>query len=236
MKKMSSNYYTGITDHQLERDPQSNMLLRPSAAESFKKLKKRASLKGIDLTIVSSFRSFEQQLKIWNEKAQGKRSLLDDQGNALEYSTLSDEEILFSILRWSALPGLSRHHWGTDLDVIDSRPLVNNEGYKVQLIPQEYERGAIFSALGEFLNSAELTECDFYRPYEKDLGGVSPEPWHLSFAKGALEQEKLLSIDLFEKWLNSENLKEMSLLEQVKEKKKYIFENYIINTQANPIA
>jgi len=41
-----------------------------------------------------------------------------------------------AILHWSALPGASRHHWGTEIDVIDRAALA--DGRKAQLIPAEY--------------------------------------------------------------------------------------------------
>ena len=36
---------------------------------------------------------------------------------------LSPAERIEAILRWSALPGASRHHWGTDLDLIDAHAI-----------------------------------------------------------------------------------------------------------------
>ncbi|MBC7428790.1 MAG: D-alanyl-D-alanine carboxypeptidase family protein [Bacteriovorax sp.] len=62
------------------------------------------------MEIASAFRGFDAQLSIWNAKAKGLRTLFDDQGNALDYKTLSSVEIVYAILRWSALPGASRQH------------------------------------------------------------------------------------------------------------------------------
>ena len=67
---------------------------------------------GFDLAIVSAYRSFERQLLIWNEKVEGKRPLLDANGQILDAGGLDDKSLVFAILRWSALPGGSRHHWG----------------------------------------------------------------------------------------------------------------------------
>ena len=51
---------------------------------------REAALKvGFDIRPVSIFRSYEQQLTIWNEKAQGIRPLLDINGKALDYLSLS---------------------------------------------------------------------------------------------------------------------------------------------------
>ena len=43
------------------------------------------------------------------------------------------------ILRWSALPGGSRHHWGTEIDIFD--PDLLPQGQSLQLEPWEYESG-----------------------------------------------------------------------------------------------
>ena len=40
-------------------------------------------------------------------------------------------------MRWSAIPGSSRHHWGTDLDVYDAAAVTPD--YQVQLTPQEWK-------------------------------------------------------------------------------------------------
>ena len=40
---------------------------------------------------------------------------------------------MVGILEWSALPGASRHHWGSEFDVFDLAALP--EGYRVQLLP-----------------------------------------------------------------------------------------------------
>ena len=146
--------------------------------QDWKELAKRAKEGGIELKIVSNFRSFEDQFKIWNAKARGEKTLLDDHGSVLNYRELSSLELLKSILRWSALPGLSRHHWGTDCDVIDSKALeaylIDNPNYKVELTPWEYSIEGPFSALGEFLER-ELKSTAFFRPYEKDLNITEPQ-------------------------------------------------------------
>jgi hypothetical protein len=128
---------------------------------------------------VSSFRSFNQQLAIWNGKFSGTRPLLSRNGEPLDALALDDAARVEAILAWSALPGASRHHWGTDFDVIDRASLL--PGQAPQLVPAEYLAGGCFAALNDWL---ELNAADygFFRPYDLDRGGVQPEPWHLSFA------------------------------------------------------
>lgn len=191
---------------------------------------------GIELTIVSNFRSFEDQFGIWNAKARGEKALLDDHGNELKYSDLSPTELLKSILRWSALPGLSRHHWGTDCDVIDSKALETylkeNPNYKVELTPWEYSADGPFSELGEFLER-ELHESSFFRPYEKDLGGVAREPWHISH-NDSIELKESYTFEAFLDFLKSHHMKDLELKDLVIEKAQWIFENYFLNINEPP--
>lgn len=133
---------------------------------------------GFDVAVASGFRDYNSQLNIWNLKASGKRPVLDSSGNPLEVSKLTPEDLCFAILRWSALPGTSRHHWGTEIDVFDRNSLPKD--YQVQLIPKEAASGGIFARFNEWLDR-NILEHGFFRPYSKDMGGVSPEWWHLSY-------------------------------------------------------
>jgi len=89
------------------------------------------------------------------------------------------------------LPGASRHHWGTEFDVIDRATLP--KGYVVQLVPAEYTAGGPFEKLGRWLDE-NLEVRGFHRPYRRDLGGVAPEPWHLSCTAVAGEASQRLRL------------------------------------------
>jgi len=146
-----------------------------------RQLRAAAGQAGFDLRILSGFRSFEQQSSIWNRKASGQRAVLDSQAVPLDITRLSPEELVFAILRWSALPGASRHHWGTDLDVYDHA--ATPAGYEIELIPDEVDPGGMFGPLHAWIDDqiAAGTAFGFFRPYDCDRGGVAPERWHLSF-------------------------------------------------------
>ncbi len=147
--------------------------------EPFERLKASAASAGFELEIVSAFRGFDAQLTIWNQKALGKRPVLDARGNPVILAKMQPREIVYAILNWSALPGLSRHHWGTDMDVIDRRSVP--EGYQIQLTPQEVAPQGMFGKLHAWLDE-NMEDEGFYRPYQNDFGGVKPERWHLSYA------------------------------------------------------
>ena len=134
---------------------------------------------GIDLVSCSAFRDFDGQLNIWNAKYSGQRPLYRDDGSEFDHASLDEDELIESILKWSALPGASRHHWGTEIDVIDQVAIP--DGYTVRLMPDEYAEGGVFESLGKWLGE-NIHAFGFFRPYEKYLGGVGAEPWHLSYA------------------------------------------------------
>lgn len=175
---MASSVLTGCSEDHLV-SWQGTICVHSDVVNPLQALISRGKEKGFDLAIASGFRSFERQLLIWNAKARGQRLVLDSSGNPLNTSALTPTELMYSILRWSALPGASRHHWGTDLDLWDRAAVA--EEYQLQLVTAEYELGGPFADLAQWLGSEEVANLGFYRPYDIDRGGVAPEPWHLSY-------------------------------------------------------
>lgn len=195
--------------------------------EPFLALQDAARAAGFDLQILSGFRSFEQQLSIWNRKATGKRAVLDSDAEPLDITRLSRQELVFAILRWSALPGASRHHWGTDLDVYDKA--AQPEGYEIELIPEEVNPGGMFGPLHAWLDERMATDTalGFFRPYDRDRQGVAPERWHLSFAPTATVYLRHLTPDLLRTTVAQAD---MELKDTVLEHLDAIYERFVINT------
>jgi LAS superfamily LD-carboxypeptidase LdcB len=170
--------------------------LLPEAAAAFAALAADARAAGFDLQIASAYRSFDRQLAIFNAKALGERAVLDDDDHPIDLRELDVDARIDAILRFSALPGASRHHWGTDLDVFDAAALPPGE--RVALSVAEVAPGAIFDPLHCWLD-ARIASGDshgFYRPYDLDRGGVAPERWHLSYAPLATAFEEAFSAEL----------------------------------------
>jgi LAS superfamily LD-carboxypeptidase LdcB len=197
------------------------------ATEAFIELRAAAQTAGFDLAVLSGFRSFEQQLSIWNRKATGKLAVLDSHARPLDIGSLSDEQLAFSILRWSALPGASRHHWGTDIDVYDlaAKP----ESYEVQLIPSEVDPGGMFGPLHEWLDERIRTGTayGFYRPYDVDRRGVAPERWHLSYSPLAALYARMLTPEILRETVEEAD---MMLKDVVLEHLPLIVERFVTNT------
>ncbi len=156
--------------------------LHPAAAAAFEALRADARAAGFDLAVASAWRGYARQLAIWNGKLAGERAVHDDAGRPVAMADLPPADQLTAVLRFSALPGTSRHHWGTDLDVYDASALP--AGVKPALTPEEVAPGAVFDALHCWLDErmAAGESHGFYRPYGVDRGGVARERWHLSYA------------------------------------------------------
>ena len=178
----------GLNDSHLVALNEPGHRLQAEAREAFMAMQAAAAEAGFNLMPASSFRSFERQLAIWNGKFEGKRPLLDAHSQPLDALALSETERINAILHWSALPGTSRHHWGTDLDIYD--PDLLPEGAKLKLEPWEYQAGGYFYPLSQWL-TANMARFDFFLPFAEQHNGVAIEPWHVSYrplAEGCASQ------------------------------------------------
>ena len=163
--------------------------------EPWRALCTAAAEAGFDLAIASGYRNYQRQLSIWNAKARGDRAVYADDGAVLDIAALSERELAFAILRWSALPGASRHHWGTDVDIYDRAAVP--EDYVLQLNHSEVAAAGPFAPLHRWLDERIATDraFGFFRPYPVDCGGVAPELWHLSYAPLAARYQRCLKAE-----------------------------------------
>ena len=201
--------------------------LHSAVVDDWLALQQEARNAGFELAIASAYRSFSRQLKIWNDKANGLRPVLDAQGQPLDIATLTDSERVFAILRWSALPGGSRHHWGTDIDIYDSAAI--DQSYQVQLTPAEVNVGGIFYPLHNWLDTriAADSAFGFYRPYYAGAGpvGIAEERWHISHRPTSQRYLQCLSADVLYSLL--QNRPDLCLRDAVLAHFDEIFSRYI---------
>lgn len=140
------------------------LLLAPVAA-AFESMRTAAAEDGIELVAVSGFRSVERQTVIWSRK------FIAALGEGLVH-----KDALAKVLEYSLPPGWSRHHWGTDLDL-----LPKELGAEARLEVADWSPGQKAYAAGLWLEK-RAAEFSFVRAYDIDRGGVKPEPWHWSYA------------------------------------------------------
>tara|TARA_Y100000768_G_C23987633_1_gene689954 strand:- start:2037 stop:2717 length:681 start_codon:yes stop_codon:yes gene_type:complete len=202
---------------------QDHTLIHQDIISSFIQLQKAAKSDiNADLQIISGYRDFDRQLAIFNAKALGERKILNDQEELLEPKSLTPLELLEAILRFSALPGVSRHHWGTDIDIYDASQIKKED---VQLKASECENNGACAELHLWLDE-QITQKNafgFYRPYQEDLGGVSPEKWHISYKPLSDQFFESYTLDIFLKNLNMANLE---LKTELLKNPEYFFERY----------
>ncbi len=153
---------------------------------AMEKMRKAALLDGVKIKVVSGFRDFERQKQIWNRKF--KKFTTEN--------NLSDLEAIKEIIRFSTIPGTSRHHWGTEIDVIDED--FKNE--KKLLISKKYEKGGVFEKLKKWMDN-NSQKFGFYLTYDDNINrkGFEYEPWHYSYLPESKRYLKsFLKIDIVE--------------------------------------
>ena len=223
----SLDLLTGKTNQHVVIDQRVGLPVHQEVVAPLILLKEEAKKVGFQLRVISGHRSFKGQQSIWNTKARGQRPLLDEFGAPLNYDDLSPEEIVESILRWSALPGASRHHWGTDLDIIDHRAIPTPD-YIVDLTPQEVADDGIFGPFHQWLDQLikDHKSFGFFRPYAKDQGGVRPERWHISYRPLS---QTFLEEFTFDRFYLSLKDSEMDLKDIVLKRAEEIYQKFVIN-------
>ena len=142
--------------------------LEVNTYKAFKKMEAAARRDGIYLKIVSAYRGFERQKLIWNNKYE---KFTND-------FSLEPEKAISEIIRFSTVPGTSRHHWGTDIDIIDG----NFPDEENVLVSEKFEKDGLFYKVKKWLdNNSE--NFGFYLTYtnDKNRKGFEFEPWHYSY-------------------------------------------------------
>lgn len=141
--------------------------LQKEVYEAFERMKEEALKEGISIQIISAYRSFDHQKEIWNKKY----SQYISEG-------FTPEKTVEEIIHYSSIPGTSRHHWGTDIDIIDSSAIQP----KSILIEKNYEDNGVYAQLKKWMDS-NSKKFGFYLVYTNDYyrNGFEYEPWHYSY-------------------------------------------------------
>ncbi|ATW43574.1 M15 family metallopeptidase [Glaesserella parasuis] len=197
--------------------------LQSEVVKAFLHLQDAALKAGFNLQPASTYRDFERQKWIWNTKFNGENKVHDDHGKAIILTGLGDWDKCQAILRWSAVPGASRHHWGTEIDIFD--PTLLPEGKKLMLEPWEYQTGGYFQHLTNWL-LVNAERFGFYFPFmEANNKFIGLEPWHMSYFPISEQYERLLSPEILQMAWQGENIAGVnSLNEHISE----LFEYYIL--------
>lgn len=168
--------FASIPDKYLSRKPQ---YLDARALSALEKLSVAARKAGYDIKVVSATRNFTTQKAIWEEKFTGRRAV---GGKNLATAIKDEEKRALEILRFSSMPGTSRHHWGTDMDFHESGisgPALHNSTFKTGRGKEFYD--------WLVANAGKFGFCQPYNgdPTERGAGkfahGYQEERWHWSY-------------------------------------------------------
>ena len=135
-----------------------DIYLRSEVLDACRQMREAALREGVTLIVRSATRNFEYQRGIWERKWERPR-----------YMGWHAVDKARDILTYSAMPGASRHHWGTDIDFNS----FENDWF-------ESGEGAI---IYEWLKE-NASDYGFHQVYDdKSTGrtGYELERWHWSF-------------------------------------------------------
>ncbi|WP_435047824.1 M15 family metallopeptidase [Formosa sp. S-31] len=130
--------------------------LQQEVYSAFLNMQAAALKDSVQFIIVSGTRNFEEQKGIWERKWKAN-------------DNLSPVDRAKKILEYSSMPGTSRHHWGTDMDLnnLSNSYFESGEGLK------------LYNWLLEHANS-----FGFYQVYTSKTNGrtgYNEEKWHWSY-------------------------------------------------------
>lgn len=115
MGKFDPSKHPDFIEIDIRHADQQGRWLRRDVYEAFIRMYEHALRDSIRLQIRSATRNFYAQKKIWEDKWTGVRKV--ESGENLAETTPDPKERALKILRYSSMPGSSRHHWGTDIDL-----------------------------------------------------------------------------------------------------------------------
>lgn len=155
---------------------QKNLYLRHEVISALKRMAQAGKKDGVFIYVVSATRTYQHQKNIWQAKYLGKRK----SGGVFLNESMSSQEKVNAILNYSSMPGTSRHHWGSDLDLffkttgirLENSEFAQGEGLRLYRWLQK--------------NAKRFGFCQPYKnlPTERRQGyhlGYLEEKWHWSY-------------------------------------------------------
>lgn len=136
---------------------------------------------GLNLRLVSDYRSAADQRTIWNGKKANIASVARQRGCIIAPSgSARQRSIALCILKFNSMPGTSRHHWGTDVDFNSLNGAAWANGTNAQIKLWLDKNAATYGFCQPFAGKAAGT-----RKF-----GYSDEAWHWSYMPLAADMLK----------------------------------------------
>jgi len=173
IKKELTGKIDVVNDHRFMLIPKKysykETYIRKDVFEAFLRMAQHAKKDSLRLIIVSGIRTFDQQKELWEKK--WMQTLVTER---------NDIKIATTILKYSAMPMTSRHHWGTEIDI--------------NMVKMKYYQSPEGKKVYNWLKT-NAPKYGFHQVYTPKNGnnrqGYENEPWHWSYmplAKQYLEQ------------------------------------------------
>ncbi|MES2276685.1 MAG: M15 family metallopeptidase [Bacteroidota bacterium] len=150
---MRDTSFTKVDKRYTDRE----IYLKKETYSAYIKMYAAALKDGVQLTMISGVRSFYDQCCKW-----------DGKWNAAEFSGIKNtDEKINRMLRWWSMPGTSRHHWGTDMDLTNIKPAWYNTVQGIKTYNWLVKYAAAYG---------------FYQPFNANRPvGYQEEKWHWSY-------------------------------------------------------
>lgn len=141
--------------------------LLPEVAKQFELMKADAQKAGFTIKVISSYRNYTYQNGIWERKYKANQA-----------KKLNAKQNIEKIIEYSTIPGTSRHHWGTDLDIIDGTRGVPAD----PLNEKHFNEGGSMYKFKLWLDE-NASKYGFYLVYtnQPTRKGFKYEPWHFTY-------------------------------------------------------
>ena len=157
--------------------------LLPEVAKQFELMKSEAQKAGFKIHVVSSYRNYTYQNGIWERKYKANQA-----------KKIAAKQNIDKIIEYSTIPGTSRHHWGTDLDIIDATKGIPSD----PLNEKHFNVGGSMHKFKLWLDE-NASKYGFYLVYTDNINrkGFKYEPWHFTYkaiSKPMLDEYKKLNI------------------------------------------
>ncbi len=156
-----NDYYTDTNFIEIPENMahRKQMFLLKETYAAYNKMYLAAKKDGIQLKVISASRTFVEQSWIWEDKWKTNKSKFD-----------TDNALSSYIMQYSAMPGTSRHHWGTEVDLNSTSANYFASGYGFK----------VYTWLSK--NAGTYGFCQSYneKGTERDTG-YNEEMWHWSY-------------------------------------------------------
>ena len=144
--------------------------LQPAAMQAWKRLRSAAAADGIELDLVSAYRSPQRQREIFMQRL--RQIMLLDAGRELSPAEIAQgraDAAADRLLATSSIPGYSRHHTGYVVDLIDVTSGRPSTEFALT-------RGFEWLSAGNYLNAKKYGFIPSY-PEGAQRQGPDPEAW-----------------------------------------------------------